>query len=357
MALSETAKDVLLSNLYYSPSSQLTSIKSLYDAVRNKQITYNEVRMFIQKQESNQLFKRQKKIKNYFPIYSKFKYEILQFDIADMSNLATSNKNYKYLLVAIDVFSRMGFIVPMKNKSGLTVAESAKQILDKTEPTIINCDNGSEFIDHHFKELLNSRGIDINYVSVSDHHRLGIVDRFVRTIREKINKYMEMHNTTNYIDVLPDIVKNYNMAYHSGIKKAPIDVKDEDQDVLNIFLKRYQLAKEEETIFNVGDKIRYIINFKQFEKHTLPRFSKTVHTIKSQVSPHSYELDNGNIKKYYEMQLVNNVEKLNTQQVTPSRKQMNTERRVKRKFKQSGLDTSDILTSRRQMKPIQRLNL
>jgi len=251
----------------------------------------------------------------------------------------------------------MGFIVPMKNKTTSTVVKSVEEILNQTEPTNINADLGSEFINAEFKKLLHHRGIDIRYVPVSDHHRLGIVDRFVRTIREKINKYMEMHNTTMYIDVLPNIVKNYNMAYHSGIKKAPIDVKDEDQDVLNIFLKKYQLAKEEETIFNVGDKIRYIINFKQFEKHTLPRFSKTVHTIKSQVSPHSYELDNGQIKKYYEMQLVNNVENLNTQQVTPSRQQMNTERRVKRKFKQSGLDTSDIIISKRERKPTQRLNL
>ena len=91
MAPSENTKDVLLTNLYYSPNTLFTSIKSLYDAVKNKKITQNEVKQFIQKQESNQLFKKQPKVKNYFPIYAKHIFEILQLDVADISNLAIAN--------------------------------------------------------------------------------------------------------------------------------------------------------------------------------------------------------------------------------------------------------------------------
>ena len=119
-----------------------------------------------------------------------------------MSNLATANKNYKYLLVAIDVYSRLGFVVPMKNKTSTTVNTALIEILDQTEPTMINCDNGSEFINAAFKKILTNRGIDVNYVDVGAHHALGTIDRYVRTLREKINKYMEMYNTTTYIDVL-----------------------------------------------------------------------------------------------------------------------------------------------------------
>ena len=134
MYLSENTKEVLLTNLYYSPETQFTSIKSLYDAVKNKKITQNEVKQFIQKQESNQLFKKQPKVKNYFPIYAKHKYDILQLDLVDMSNLAASNKNYKYLLVAIDVYSRLAFVVPMKNKTTEAVNNAVVEILDQTEP-------------------------------------------------------------------------------------------------------------------------------------------------------------------------------------------------------------------------------
>jgi len=50
MSLSENTKEVLLTNLYYGVNTQFTSIKSLYDAVKNKKITQNEVKENIQKQ-------------------------------------------------------------------------------------------------------------------------------------------------------------------------------------------------------------------------------------------------------------------------------------------------------------------
>ena len=57
---------------------------------------------------------------------------------------------------------------------------------------------------------------------------MGIVDRFVRTLRGMINKYMAMHNTTKYINVIDDLVENYNASYHSGIKMIPDDFKNND---------------------------------------------------------------------------------------------------------------------------------
>ena len=178
------------------------------------------------------------------------KYDILQLDLVDMSNLATSNKNYKYLLVAIDVYSRLGFVVPMKNKTSTSVNAALIEILDLTEPNSITTDQGSEFINSDCKKLLTNRGIDITYVPVGSHLALGTIDLYVRTLREKINKYMEMYNTTTYIDILPKIVENENLAYHSGIKKAPAEVKDDDIEVNKIFLKKYMKAKEEEITFN-----------------------------------------------------------------------------------------------------------
>ena len=50
---------------------------------------------------------------------------------------------------------------------------------------------------------MKDRDITINYVDVQDHHKLGKIDRFVRTLREKVNKYLVIRNTTKYIDVLP----------------------------------------------------------------------------------------------------------------------------------------------------------
>jgi len=196
MSLSENTKQVLLQNLYYSPNTQYTSIKSLHDAVRNKGISYNEVRNFIRAQESSQLFKKQKQIKHYYPITAKFKFEILQMDLIDMSDIASTNRNFKYLLVVIDVFSRFAFVVPLRSKDAETVTEALKDIIHETQPTIINTDLGSEFISQSFKKLIERQGAEINYVAVNEHKKLAIVDRFVRTLREKINMYLAQYNST-----------------------------------------------------------------------------------------------------------------------------------------------------------------
>ena len=102
-----------------------------------------------------------------------------------MSNLATANKNYKYLLVAIDVYSRLGFVVPMKNKTSTSVNAALIEILDQTEPNSMTTYQGSEIINSDFKMLLPNRGIAITYVPIGSHHALGTIDRYVRTLREK----------------------------------------------------------------------------------------------------------------------------------------------------------------------------
>ena len=332
----------LLEILFYSPNTQFTSIKSLHDQVKKRGITYNEVKEFVQKQEATQLFKRQKKIKHYFPIVSKHKYEIMQTDIIDISDIASANEKYNYLLVCIDIVSRLAYVVPMKNKESRTVNEAIEEIIELTAPITIQCDNGKEFDNHSFKKMMKERGIDIQFIDVGDHKRLGIVDRFVRTLREKINKYMAMFNTTKYIDVLPKIISNYNSSYHSGIKKVPNDVEEDDEDVIKVTNRKYNKAKLEEIKFNIGDSVRYILNRKQFEKGTLAKWSKTVHKIISNTE-HTYTLDNGKLFKYYEIQKVNDVEKLERPVKDPTREQMRKVRTSERRFNREGLDKNMIL--------------
>ena len=69
-------------------------------------------------------------------------------DLVDMSDISRANENYKYLIVCVDVFSRIAFVVPMKNKQMSSIIESVEEVLDNTSPNIINCDNGSEFTNH-----------------------------------------------------------------------------------------------------------------------------------------------------------------------------------------------------------------
>ena len=89
----------------------------------------------------------------------------------------------------------------------------------------------------------------------------------------------------------------------------------------------------------------YDICFKQFEKHTLPKWS-IVHTIIDK-NVHSYKLDNGKFYKCYELQNVPEVQKLEKPVVQSTRQQRAQEKTVNQKFKQSGLDPADIITTKR----------
>ena len=51
-------------------------------------------------------------------------------------------------------------------------------------------------------------------------------ERFIRTIKNTIHKYMTSISKNVYTDKLDDIVKKYNNTYHTSIKMKPVDVKD-----------------------------------------------------------------------------------------------------------------------------------
>ena len=203
-----TTEEKLLKVLFYSPKTATTSAIKLYNKVKHRDITLQQVKDFVQRQEVTQLYKKPIKIHNFIPITAHFKGEILQIDLVDVSNISQANNKINYLLTCIDIFSRFVWVIPLKNKNTKSIIDSFSKVLNIVKPKILNCDKGSEFISKEFKNLLKEYNIDIRYVEIGDHHKLGCVDRAVRTLREMIEKYMLMHNMTKYIDTLEDLVCN-----------------------------------------------------------------------------------------------------------------------------------------------------
>ena len=101
--------------------------------------------------------------------------------------------------------------------------------------------------------------------------------------------------------------------------------------------------------FNIGDEVRYIINRTQFEKGTLPRWTKTVYKVMSNTE-HTYTLDNDKTFKYYELQLVKSNEHVTREPRESSREAIMKENRVKRSLRKEDIDTANIITNKRQRK-------
>ena len=196
--------------------------------------------------------------------------EIWTADLVDMSSYSKQNKHYKYLLTVIDVFSKYGWIIPIKNKSGESVAEAFKQI-DNRHPQKLWVDKGKEFYNKHVKELFK------DIYSTENEEKSSVVERWNRTMKEKMFKYFTANNTTKYYDVLDELVNQYNNTYHSSIKMTPVEAskkKNEQQVYNNLYGE--QEEKPEKPKFKLGDRVRIIRKKGRFEKGYTPNYTREI---------------------------------------------------------------------------------
>ena len=99
-------------------------------------------------------------------VYSQFKDNIWGVDLADMQSLSRKNKGIKYLLCAIDLYSKYAFVVPLKDKKGISIVNAFNKRIKQSnrrakgtsvkhvKPNKIWVDQGGEFYNHVFKKWL-----------------------------------------------------------------------------------------------------------------------------------------------------------------------------------------------------------
>ena len=142
--------------------------------------------------------------------------DIWAADLVDMQAFSRFNKGIKYLLMVIDIFTKYGWIVPLKTKTGMEVAEGLKSIFKNHKPRLLWVDKGTEFYNKHVKAI-------INIYSTENEEKSCVVERWNRTMKEKMFKYFSSNNTRKYIDILQNLVNQYNTTIHSSIKMTPVE--------------------------------------------------------------------------------------------------------------------------------------
>ena len=123
------------------------------------------------------MFKRRK-------MYSSFKDNIWGVDLADIKLISKYNKEIRYLLCAIDLFSKYPFVVPLKGKKSVSIVNAFQSILNssKRKPNKIWVDQGSEFYNNQFKSMLINN--DIEMYSTHNEGKSAIAERFIRTLKK-----------------------------------------------------------------------------------------------------------------------------------------------------------------------------
>jgi len=153
--------------------------------------------------------------------------KILAADLVEMQSFSKFNCGVRYLLTVIDVFSKYGWMLPLEDKTGKSVADALKNIFKKSkrEPEKLWTDKGREFYNKHVKEL----GVEL--YSTENEEKSSVVERWNRTMKEKMFKYFTANNTNKYIDVLDDFVEGYNNTRHSSMKMTPVEASKKENEV------------------------------------------------------------------------------------------------------------------------------
>ena len=236
------------------------------------------------------------------------------FILANMQLLSKYNKGIRFLLCVIDIFSKYAWVVPLKDKKGISIVKAFQSILTQSnrrakgtsvqhvKPNKIRVDKGSEFYNAYFKKWL--RDNDIVMYSTHNEGRSVAAERFIRTLKSKIYKYMTSISKNVYIDKLDDIVDEYNNTYHTTIKMKPIDVKD------NTYINTSkEINNNKDPKFKVGDYVRISKYKNVFAKGYMPNWSEEVFIIKKvkNTVPWTYAINDLNgeeiIGTFYEKEL------------------------------------------------------
>lgn len=135
----------------------------------------------------------------------------LQADLIDIQQFKKSNRGYRYILIAIDVFSKMAYAQPLKDKTAKSTTEAMEIIFNQVGQRIRNLqtDDGKEFFNGLMKRLL-ARYEDINHYSTYSVKKASIVERLIRTIKRKLYMIFSLHGTKKWYHILDEVIDNYN---------------------------------------------------------------------------------------------------------------------------------------------------
>ncbi|KAF7703794.1 Transposon Tf2-9 polyprotein [Cucumispora dikerogammari] len=155
------------------------------------------------------------------PIVPSYIRERLMVDTVDLTEYANANDWNRYIFTFIDSFSKFAFVYPSMRRDSGSVLQILKSLFYVEGPwRIFHSDNGGEFTALCIKEFLSSFGTEDRQGAPYRPQTQGQIERFNRTIKSRIRKYL-VDGNTRYIDELPHIVYQYNTSRHKATKLSP----------------------------------------------------------------------------------------------------------------------------------------
>lgn len=260
--------DKFISDYFNDPATGFVSAEALYKKIKliKPEIKLADVRRVLKSEYTAQVNQPQRKATEYSSIFSPAPKNNYQIDIMVYDRYAYNG--YKYILCIIDVYSRSAECIAMTNRNMSTIITAVKKVFSEMGvPKNMNGDN--EFTKKEFNDLMKSYGVTMYYSQPDEINKNAIVERFNRTIAEKIQLWRTATGKYDWQKVLPKLVDNYNTTVHKSTKRTPFD----------LFYHKAVTEQERKIIehkLKLGEKVRVIIHKKTFDKNDVLKYSKDI---------------------------------------------------------------------------------
>jgi hypothetical protein len=311
----------ILQKIYYNPlhPSSFGSIKKLFESARQRDpnISIDDVKYWLSEQPTYTIHKQRRRHFKRNRVVVENVNEQFQADLLDMRKLSKFNNGFNYILTAVDILSKYGFAIPVRNKRSYNLSSAFKKIFRERIPEKIQTDKGKEFLNKEVSKLFLKNNIH-HFTSNNTEIKCSNVERFNRTLRGRLAKYFTAYHTKKWTNILDKIVSSYNNSIHRTTKFKPSEVNEKNKDIVfkNIygFNSMREYIKSMHGISNTkkGDLVRIPYQRTRFLRGRLPLWGEEIlsvnDVVKGGVKPlHILSNYEETHKRYYpeEVQKVN----------------------------------------------------
>ena len=311
----------------------MTTTNNHVELARRAKVSENQAKHFLKKQAVNQIDKIKKKPDEKFFAPTGDKYGTYEVDTIYLRDEAGANDHHGAILICLEANTRYAYGRPLTMKadakkrgvSAEKTMKAFKSILEENHndqkkgiPPIlyVRCDNGPE-LKEQFTQLLNDRNIPVTKIEARTHERMARLDRFVLSLRWLIKNHFVQNNTHRWIDVLQDLITNYNTRKHRILKKSPSEMTHDDVKIVrkNDLLKARAVRElTDNSGIKEGSQVRLYNKRRKehasdrFLKAHIPVWSDEVYNVERRAGPNSFTIDTdgkeANVWPIHSLQLV-----------------------------------------------------
>ena len=200
-------KEQELRELYYDPVRGYQSAQKLYEVAKEEgvKVTLTQVREWLKEQETYVRFQQPTKNFRRRRTWVPQAGSQQQMDLVDMSKYERENENHRWILTAIDVFSRYFFVVPLQRKHKDFTLIAVKRVLEQYEERfgtdLVQFDNGGEFRNTRVLSFLKDKGITYFSTRLTSK-KASVFERANLTLKTRMWKFFDHERSKEWIYVL-----------------------------------------------------------------------------------------------------------------------------------------------------------